>query len=298
LNSANSSRKLRRVPPKPQRRTPTVRGRQLGIELKRLRIAAGLTADQVAEEIGCSQGKVSRIELAQTGVSKGDLFLMLALYGVTKQEQQDQFWRLAREARGRGWWEDYRDIISSSLSTYIAFEAEASELHTWSWGTINGLLQTEAYARATFMGEPAGRNRTGNDVGKLVQARLSRHQRLTDGNLKIWAVLDESLLRRPIGGHAVLKDQLDYLLAPRANVTIQVLEQQTTWHAGLNGAFTIMEFPGHPSVVFVETLTGDLDVEAEDDVARFTLAFDYLRAEAAGVQASRDIIARARDECG
>lgn len=298
LNSDEPSRKLAPVAPRPQRRTPTVRGRQLGIELKRLRISAGLTADQVADRLDCSQGKISRIELAQTGVSKGDLFLMLTQYGVTEAARQEQFWRLAREARGRGWWEDYRDIIASSLSTYIAFEAEASSLRTWSWGTINGLLQTEDYARATFMGEPAGRHRTPEQVAKLVQARLERQQRLAEGSIGLWAVLDESLLRRPIGGHAVLQAQLDHLLVPRANVTIQVLTQQTVWHTGLNGAFTIMGFPSHPSVVFVESLTGDLDVESQEDVARFTLAFDYLRAAAASVEESPAIIARARDEIG
>jgi transcriptional regulator with XRE-family HTH domain len=296
LNADHLSSKLADVTAKPQRRTPSVRGRQLGIELKRLRNAAGLTADQVAAQLGCSQGKISRIELAQTGVSKGDLFLMLGLYGVTDRARQEQYWRLAREARGRGWWEDYRDIIASSLSTYIAVEAEASELHTWSWGTINGLLQTEEYARAVFMGEPAGRDRTRQQVDKLVEARMERQQRLMDGSLTLWAVLDESLLRRPIGGHDVLRAQLDHLRAPRTNVTIQVLKQQTVWHTGLNGAFTVMAFPTHPTVVFVETLTGDLDVEGQHDVARFTLAFDYLRAAAAGVEESRDIIARAQDE--
>lgn len=297
LISDHSSPTLAPVPPpKRDRRTPTVRGRQLGLELKRLRTDAGLTADQAADRLGCSQGKVSRIELAQTSVSKGDLFLMLSLYGITDTTRQEQYWRLAREARGRGWWEDYREIITGGLSTYIAFESEASELHTWSWGTISGLLQTEDYARATFRGEPAGRDRTPEQVGKLVEARLARQQRLNAGDLKLWAVLDESLLRRRIGGDDVLRAQLDHLLVPRKNVTIQVLKQQTVWHAGLNGAFTLMNFSDHPSVVFVETLIGDLDVEAESDVTRYTLAFDYLRAAAAGVEESRDLIARARDE--
>jgi transcriptional regulator with XRE-family HTH domain len=295
LISLHASPTLADVPLKRERRTPTVRGRQLGMELKRLRTEAKLTADQVAERLGCSQGKISRIELAQTGVSKGDLFLMLNLYGVTDPKLQDQYWRLAREARGRGWWEDYRDIITGGLSVYIAFEAEASELHAWSWGTINGLLQTREYAHATFMGEPAGRDRTPEEVDKLVEARMERQHRLTEGSLKLWAILDESLLHRPIGGPEVLRAQLDHLLVPRKNVTIQVLKQQTVWHAGLNGAFTIMIFPAHPSVVFVESLTGDLDVEGEAEVRRFTLAFDYLRAAAAGVEESRELITRARD---
>nr|MDT0662262.1 helix-turn-helix transcriptional regulator [Micromonospora sp. DSM 115978] len=276
---------------KRDRRTPNVRGRQLGLELKRLRTEATLTADQVAEELGCSQGKISRIELAQTSVSKGDLYLMLTLYGVADPKMQEQYWRLAREARGRGWWEDYRDTITGGLSTYISFEAEASELRTWSWGTINGLLQTEEYARATFLGEPGGRSRVPGEVDKLVAARMERQHALLNGSLELWAVLDESLLHRSLGGPEILKTQLDRLVTPPTSVTIQILKQQTVWHAGLNGAFTIMNFPAHPPVVFVETMTGDLDVE----VSRYNLAFDYLRAAAAGVEESRELIARARD---
>ncbi|MDG4790742.1 helix-turn-helix transcriptional regulator [Micromonospora sp. WMMD1102] len=283
------------MPEKRERRTPTVRGRQLGIELKRLRLAAKLSADQVGEALGCSQGKISRIELAQTGVSKGDLFLMLDCYGITELEVKEQYWRLARESRKRGWWEDYREVIGSWLSSYIAFEAEASELRAWSWGTVNGLLQTEEYARATFRGEPAGRGRTPEEVERLVEARLARQRRLADDSLALWAVLDESLLHRRIGGPDVLKAQLDHLLAPRGNVAIQVLRQQAVWHAGLNGAFTIMSFPLHPPTAFVETPAGDVNVEGAEEVRRFTLAFDYLRATAVSVEESRELIVKARD---
>ena len=124
---------------------------------------------------------------------------------------------------------------------------------------------------------------------------MERQQRLADGQLNLWVILDESLLRRAIGGPTVLAAQLDHLLTPRPNITIQILKHQTVWHAGLNGAFTLMTFEHHPTVAFVESLTGDLDVEGEEDVRRYTLAFDYLRATAAGVEESRELIAHARD---
>jgi transcriptional regulator with XRE-family HTH domain len=281
---------------KRDRRTPTVRGRQLGIALKRLRTSAHLTAGQVARELGCSQGKISRVELAQTGISKGDLFLLLDLYGVTEAAAKDRYWRLAREARTRGWWEDFREVITGGLSAYIAFESEASELRAWSWGTINGLLQTEHYARATFVGEPGGRDRTSAEIDRLVQARMERQRRLAAGQLRLWAILDESLLSRPIGGSEVLAAQLDHMLMPRGNVTIQVLRQQTVWHAGLNGAFSIMTFSDHEPVVFVESLAGDLNVDGAGDAETYTLAFDYLRAAAASVEETRELITRARRE--
>ncbi|MEH1012181.1 helix-turn-helix transcriptional regulator [Micromonospora sp. CPCC 206060] len=280
---------------KRDRRTPTVRGRQLGIELKRLRSEAGLSAERAAEALGCSQGKVSRIELAQTGISKGDLYLMLDLYGLPDLATKERYWKLAREARGRGWWEDYREVITSGLSAYIAFESEATELRTWSWGTINGLIQTGDYARATFCGEPAGRGRSAGEIDKLVQARMARQRRLTDGSLRLWAVLDESLLHRPIGGADVLRGQLDHLLTLPDNVVIQVLRQQTVWHAGLSGAFTLMSFQDHPAALFVESLTGDVNVDSAEDVEASTLAFDYLRAAAASVEDSQELIAAARD---
>jgi transcriptional regulator with XRE-family HTH domain len=294
LDSCWPVAQTRRVPEKRERRTPTMRGRQLGAELKRLRTAAGLTADQVADALGCSQGKISRIELAQTGVSKGDLFLMLDLYGVTKPQVKERYWRLAREARDRGWWEDYREIITGDLSAYIAFEADAIEVKTWSWGTIAGLLQTPDYARSTFEGAPAGHERTASEIQKLVEARMARQRRLDDGSLKLWAILDESLLHRPIGGTKVLKEQLGHLLVLPSNVTIQVMRQQTTWHAGLNGAFTIMSFHDHPAAVFVESMTGDMGVDGETDIQAFTLGFDYLRAAAASVEESRALILQAQ----
>lgn len=276
----------------PEKWTTNVRARQLGLRLRGLRVAAGLSADAVAAELGCSQGKISRIELAQTGVGRGDLFLMLDLYGV-EPELREQYWQLARAGRERGWWHSYRDVITDNLSTFVAFEAEAQALHTWSWGAITGLLQTPEYARAIFASDP--RWQTPEEIDRLVSARMARQDRLTDGGLDLWVVLDESLLRRPIGGPAVLADQLDRLATPAQGVTVQVLPQSVVWHPGLNGAFTVVRFPEHPTIVFAEALTGDLHVEREADVARYTLAFDHLRAAAASPEASRAMLLAARD---
>ncbi|WP_329108560.1 helix-turn-helix transcriptional regulator [Micromonospora sp. NBC_01699] len=275
-----------------QKRTPTVRARQLGLDLRRLRTEAGLSAEEAAGLVGCSQGKISRIELAQSGVSKGDLFLILKTYNVP-EETHEQFWQLAREGRGRGWWEDYRHVITGGLSTYIAFEAEATAVNSWNWGFMPGLLQTEGYARALFASDP--RRVDPDEIDRLVDARMARQVRLTDGSLSLWVVLDESLLHRPIGGPKVFAEQLDRLAHPSPEVTVQILKQQTVWHFGLGGGFSVMSFPEHPSIVFTESLTGDSHVEQEDYVSRYTLAFDHLRAVATGPDESRTAIERARD---
>ena len=276
----------------PEKWTSNVRARQLGLELRRLRTAAGLSADEVARRMECSQGKISRIELAQTGVSKGDLFLMLDLYGV-EPGLRDQYWQLAKAGRERGWWHNYRDVITDNLPTFVSFEAEASELLTWSWGAICGLLQTPEYARGIYASDP--RWQTPEEIDRLVAARMARQDRLAGGGVDLWVVLDESLLHRPIGGPAVLADQLDRLATPTQGVTVQVLPASVVWHPGLNGAFTVMKFTEHPTIVFAEALTGDLHVERETDVSRYTLAFDHLRASAVSPKESRALIAKARD---
>lgn len=274
------------------RRTPNVRQRQLGMALRRLRDAAGLSADAVAAQMGFSQTKVTRIENAETGVSKGDLFLMLDLYGVTDLDQRERYWALALAGRERGWWNQYKDIINEALGEYIAFEAAASDIRSWSLGTIHGLLQTETYARATFAGGPA---RSPEEVDRVVSARMERQKRLASGELTLWAILDESLLSRPVGGTAVLRDQLDHLLRLPNDVTLQVVPMGTNWHPGLTSAFTLMGFADYPAVVFTESPFTEAYVDVPQDVERYTLMFDQLRAAGANPKTSRELIRAARD---
>lgn len=276
------------------RRAPNVRARQLGIELRRLREAAGLSAEAVADKIGASQAKITRIELAQTGVSKGDLILLLSTYGVPS-ELHEQYWELARAGREPGWWHRYRDVLSAALTTYIALEAEATRLHQWSWGIVPGLLQTEGYARAMFAADPQWRS-SPDEVDRLVSARMARQERLRSGEVTLWAVIDESLLHRPIGGPTVIAGQLARLAEHSPGVTVQILPSRVPWHAGLHGAFTVMHFDDHPQVTFAESLAGDTYIERPDDVARYTLAFDHLRASAASLEESRALILGAQAE--
>jgi transcriptional regulator with XRE-family HTH domain len=275
----------------PLRRTPNVRQRQLGMALRRLREAAGTSADDVAESMGFSQAKVTRIELAQSGPSKGDLFLLLRLYGVP-DEEHESYWELAKAGRERGWWFEFKDVLGRPLGEYIAFEDAASAIKAWSPLTVHGLLQTEAYARATFAG---GLQRTSAEVDRVVSARLERQKRLTSSGLTLWAVLDETLLARPVGGPEVLKGQLDHLLRLSSAVTLQVIPLGTNWHPGLTSSFTLMDFADYPSVAFPESPFKDSYVDVPVEVSAYSLLFDQLRAAGENPKTSRDMIEAARD---
>lgn len=270
---------------------PTVRQRQLGMALRALREEKGLSATAAAKKAACSQTKITRIEQGLTKVSKGDLLLMLDVYGVTDPGQQESYWTLAMAGRQRGWWAAYKEVMSEKLSDYIAFETEATKVLTWSLGTVHGLLQTEEYARATFAG---GTPMTPAAIDRVVAARMER-QRRVDSDLTIWAILDESLLMRPVGGARVLRDQLDHLLALPDAVTLQVVPMGTNWHPGLSSAFTLMNFAGYPPVAFVEAPVEDQYVDVPEVVATYTLMFDQLRAAGANPRESKRMIKAARD---
>lgn len=278
--------------PTPPRKTPNVRQRQLGMALRRLREQSGMSAEEVGSAMGMSQTKVSRIEGAQSGVSKGDLFLMLSIFGVEDQGEKDRYWALALAGKDRGWWNQFKDVIGESHAQYVAFEDAANSIRSWSLGAIHGLLQTEAYARATFAGGPA---RPAEDVNRVVPARLERQKRLGSGELTLWAILDESLLSRPVGGPAVLREQLDHLLNLPSEVTLQVVPMGTTWHPGLTSAFTLMSFDSYPDVAFTESLLGDAYVDAPGEVDACSVTFNRLRAAGANPVTSRRMIGAARD---
>jgi transcriptional regulator with XRE-family HTH domain len=255
------------------------------------REAARLSADDVAESMGFSQAKVTRIELAQSGPSKGDLFLLLRLYGVA-DEEHDSYWELAKAGRERGWWFEFKDVLGKPLGEYIAFEDAASSIKAWSPLTVHGLLQTEAYARATFAG---GLQRTAEEVDRVVSSRMERQKRLVSGKLALWAVLDETLLARPVGGRDVLRDQLDHLLRLPSAVTLQVIPMGTNWHPGLTSSFTLMDFTDYPSVAFPESPFKDSYVDVPAEVAAYSVLFDQLRAAGENPKTSRHMIESARD---
>lgn len=275
---------------------PTVRLRRLGMELRALREAAGLTSQQAAAELGCSQPKISRLENGKSPVGVRDVRDLLALYGVTDEQQRERLLSLAREARQRGWWAEFGSWLPSGFDTYAGMEAAAASVRAYQAQLVHGLLQTEDYARAVLRAlRPED---TRESIEKLVAFRMTRQAQLTraESPLRLWVIFEEELLRRPIGGPAIMQAQLQHIqqAAEEPTITIQVLPTARGAHAGLDGSFSLFEFPepGDLDVAYVGGQAGTVFIEKPDEVRRFATLFDHLRAAALDMGDSADLITR------
>jgi transcriptional regulator with XRE-family HTH domain len=281
--------------------SPTARARRLRHELRRLREEAGLTHSEVAHRLEWSPSKLSRIENGQSRVNTGDVADLLGVYSVSDEPAREALIQLAREARRRGWWTRYTDVLGSG--TYIGLEAEASAIHTYEPQFVPGLFQTEDYARAVISG---GQVRPDPEaVERRVAARMARQELLTRPEPpEIWAVLDESVIHRPVGGPAVMHDQLRHLIEvstrPNGMVTIQILPLSTGAHPGMSGSFVILSFqnPKDPPTIYLETATDGLYLEEPPDIERYTLRFNHLVARALGPNESRAMITGLAEQMG
>ncbi|MFC7528949.1 helix-turn-helix domain-containing protein [Actinoplanes sp. GCM10030250] len=272
-----------------QRRSPTVRRRRLGVELRRYREAAGVTIDMVAERLGCSTSKISRIETGHTGATPGDVQDMLDIYRVDARVV-DELVQIARDARQKGWWHPFSTVLSSA---YVGLEAEARSVRAYEQQVIPGLLQSEDYAMALI--RSARWDDTDQRNAQRIRVRMERQSLLIqDDPIDLWVVLDESVVSRPVGGDAVMRDQLRQLVdtARLPNVTLQILPFAVGAHAGMDGAFAILDFPsaGDPAVVFAENATGGLFLEKDDELRKYVTVFDTIRASALDPGESIDMI--------
>lgn len=261
---------------------PTLRGRRLAVELMRHREASGLSREEVARRLEWSTSTVFRIETGRTRPQPGNVRTLLDLYGVTGPER-DGLIQLAREARQPGWWHSFRDVLPNPYEVYIGLEAGAASIRNFEPVVIPGLLQIADYARAMTRSGPRELDR--EEVERLVEVRAARQEILArEDRPRLWAVIDEAVVRRVVGGPAVMRDQLRHLVtsAEHGKTTIQVVPFSAGAHAGTTGPFVILDFPEptDPAVVYVETLAGDIYLEDRADVSRYTLAFDRLLAAA------------------
>ncbi len=273
-----------------RRGSPTLRRRQLGQELRRLREAAGSTIDQVAERLSCSASKISRIETGQSGVSSREVRDILAAYRI-EGAQAETLVEMAREAKQRGWWQLYGQVLTGA---YVGLEAAATELRSFEPLVVPGLLQTEEYARAMVLaGWP---DMSAEEVEQRIRVRMKRQSLLyQDDPLRLSIVLDEAALRRPVGGIDVMRRQLARLLeaGELPHVTLQVLPLAAGAHGGMDGAFTILLFdePANQNLVFAANGAGGLFLEKDEELARYAAIFDGLRNEALSPPQSAKMIA-------
>ncbi|MER5730804.1 helix-turn-helix transcriptional regulator [Streptomyces sp. NPDC002138] len=273
---------------------PTVSRRRLGSELRRLRQASGMTTQQVAERSLISQPKISLLENGRRLIKPRDVRDLCGLYGVQDPQLVDDLMRLSRESGRQGWWNDYGDI---PYGAYIGLEAEAATIRTYESLMIPGLLQTPAYARAVIAGTIP--RLTADQAATRLEVRMRRQHRLSAPvrPLRLWAVLDESALRRVVGSPDVMREQLEHLthLGAQPHITVQVLPHEAGSHPGVAGQFSLLEFADTTdvSVVYLERFTSDLYLEKRSDVRLYGDMYAHVQARALSPDSTRDFIAEA-----
>jgi len=251
----------------------------LGSQLRRLREGRGITREDAGYQIRASESKISRMELGRVSFKERDVADLLSLYGVNDGAEREALLGLVREANKSGWWHSFNDVLPGWFQTYVGLEEAAALIRTYEVQFIPGLLQSEEYARAVF-----GQTRpviSDEELERRLSLRMRRQKLLTDGQSpRLWAVIDEAALRRPVGGPKVMRAQVQYLIdiAQQPNVVIQVMPFRFGAHAGESGAFSILRFPEQDlaDVVYLEQLTSALYLDKRDDVDAYIQVMERL----------------------
>jgi transcriptional regulator with XRE-family HTH domain len=269
---------------------PTVLRILLGSQLRKLRESKGITAKQAASEIRASESKISRIELGRNAIREIDVLDLLTLYGVGPQEKE-QLLSLAEQANRPGWWHRYHDILPEWFQAYVGMEEAARSIRVYEPQFVPGLLQTEDYAAAVIaLGDfPI------EEAERHVVLRKERQRRFREGKLKLWVIVDEAALRRPVASADVQLAQLRYLReqSERPTLTLQVVPYGVGGYAAPTG-FSILRFVERdlPDVVYVENLTSALYLDKQAEVDRYLLAMERLSIVANEPQRTPEIIDR------
>ncbi len=262
---------------------PTVPRMLLGIQLRRMREAAGVSPDQAGYEIRASRSKISRMENGRVRFKERDVTDLLTLYGITDEKTHAGLVSLVRQANSPGWWSKYGDVMADWFEAYLGLEMVASVIRTFELQFVHGLFQTEDYARAvTLLGHTAA---PAEEIDRRVNMRLKRQDLLSGPEPpQVWSVIDEGALRRPVGGAAVMRAQLKRLVevAELRHVTVQVVPFSRGGHAAAGGSFTVLRFgePDVPDVVYLEQLTSALYLDKREDVDHYMEVMNQLSTEA------------------
>ncbi len=260
-----------------------------------------MTAEQVADRLLVSQSKISRLENGRRSISPRDVRDLCGVYEVDDPRLIDSLMQMARESRQQGWWHAFAEL-STTYSVYIGLETDASSLRVYEPQVVPGLLQTKEYAEAVISG--ALPEVGPDEVTSRVQVRMRRQQRLWDDRnpLRLWAVVDEAVLRRAVGGPETMVEQLHRLVecAQLPNVTLQVMPFSAGAHPGVNGQYSVMEFPeaSDSTVIYLEGGTSDLYLEKPHDVQHYSVMYEHLRAQALSPDHSRTFIAKLAADYG
>ncbi|WP_030515773.1 helix-turn-helix transcriptional regulator [Nocardia sp. NRRL WC-3656] len=274
-------------------RGPTALRIAVGGQLRKLREAAGITREAAGEHIRGSHAKISRLELGRTGFKERDVRDLLTLYGVDNAEEREMFLDLVSRANQPGWWHSYNDLLPQWFETYLGLEHASKSIRTFEGQLVPGLLQTEEYTRSVV-----ALGHENAEAARRVELRKKRQEILDrPGAPTLWAVLDEAVLHRPIGGEQVLRAQLEHLVevSMKPNVTIQVLPYAAGGHAAAGSSFTMLRFaePELPDIVYLEQLTSALYLDRQQDLELYRQVMDRLSVQAEPPERSREMMQKA-----
>jgi hypothetical protein len=253
----------------------------LGGKLRQLRMEAGLDPADVDRRLRFSPAKTSRMELARQGCKRADGLALLDLYGVENPQHREEFMRLLDRSHQPDWWKSWNDVLTSFFTPLLSLEGAAEHIRTYEPVYVPGLLQTSDYARAVILSESP--NAQPHEVERRVKLRLERQRQLREpGASHLWAIIDESVLLRPVGGRDVMDAQNEYLIecAQRSNVVIQIASVDVTREVSIGTGVTHLNFAldDLANAVYVEYLTGAMFSQKPPDVERYQVLLDKLSA--------------------
>jgi hypothetical protein len=269
----------------------------LGGQLRRMREAAGISRADAGWQIRASESKVSRMELGRVGFKERDVSDLLELYGMADEDERFRLMELARAANNPGWWSRYGDVMPSWFTNYVGLEVAAALIRTYEVMFVPGLLQTEEYARAMVqLGKSSFLPH--QEVDHRVELRVTRQQILTRANpARLWVVIDESVLHRPVGGEKVLRAQIEHLImwSQQPNITLQVMPFSSVGYAGAGGAFSLLRFPEGdlPDIVYIEHAASALYLDKLEEVDEYVAIMEGLTISAAPVSATEGLLKEA-----
>lgn len=272
---------------------PTVRRILLGYQLRQLRESKGISRADAAYKIRGSESKISRVELGRVGFKIRDVEDLLTFYGVEDPAVRSSFLTLAREANEPGWWQKYGESLPIWFQSYVGMEEAATQLRVYETQFVPGLLQTEDYAREVIT--RGGKNRLDTLAKDRIATRMRRQRRIRENaGVKLWVIIDEPAVRRPVGNAAIMRAQLQHLrkLSEEPNITLQIVPFSQGVYAAETGSFTILRYPEYdlPDVVYVEQLTGGMIQEKRAEVEQYTMALEWLAVVAERPEQSRVLL--------
>jgi hypothetical protein len=275
---------------------PTVRRIILGAQLRRLREVMRLSRADAGYTIRASESKMRRLETGQVGFKERDVADLLTLYGITNEVERQQFLDLVTQSNQQGWWHPYSEVIPKWFEDYVGLEEAAARIQTYEVMFVPGLLQTEEYALAVAghgeLRPPPG------DIQRRVDLRRQRQKILLGPAApKLWAIVDEAVFHRPLGGEKVLREQIDHLLEMTSlpNISVQVVPFHRSGSAA-ESAFTLLRFaePDLPNVAYVEHVAGALYVEKLEEIEIYSRIMDRSAISAETPEHSRQLLAKLR----